>query len=559
MNITEPIWRQCQSEPQKISMVSDGESTTYKQLLEQVLLVSARLSQTGVKKGDRVCVGLQSPAKLIIVVLALARMGAVVSLFKNFWPLDRKRMILRCHKTQYLVHQSGAEWTQDAFPNFKNVDVAEIFQASSTDETLKVPQMACDVDDLPWWLGISSGSPGRLRFIEKTHRRDAMSVALSGNRSVDKSARIMVYGDVTSLGFSMLRCLSAGGTLILTCSSAPSQFFDVVERDCPTQVVTSIGIASSLVKFSESQSSETRKRCKSLQNIALLGGNVTSSFLESVQHHICHQIEIKYGSTEVGLMTSMDHETAKKYPDVQGKLLPWVEAQAVDEGGQILPDGHKGLLRFRTPLLIDGYLDDEPASAKAFRDGWFYPGNNGSVDNAGFLRLDIQVKQSKKPESTIVNQLESEILSDTQLTVLRSTAELSETNQCIFAESTLIQNSTSYVQLPILKTVNVIDVEIQKNITPPFVKKLPFFPENRHGMLTSEFRNASSLADSPIKTVQRVNRDYSETQKKSIFRVYVHEWGYKIDREIPMLWVLPLSEANQYFVRRISGPAHRKI
>lgn len=443
-------------------MVIDGQSTTYQQLLEQVLLVSARLSLAGVKEGDRVCVGLQSPAKLIIVVLALARMGAVVSLLKNFWPLDRKRMLLKRHKVQFLVHQPGAEWTEDASSNFKNLDVVGIFQALRTDESLKAPQMACDVDDLPWWVGISSGSSGRLRSIEKTHRRDAMSVALSGNMSVDKSARIMVYGDVTGLGFSMLRCLTAGGTLILTCSAAPSQFFDVVERDCPTQVVTSIGIASSLIEFADSQSSETRKRCTSLQFIALLGGNVTPSLLERVQHHICHQVEIKYGSTEVGLMTSMDQDTAKKYPGVQGKLLPWVEAQAVDENGQILPDGHKGLLRFRTSLLIDGYLEDEQASAKAFRDGWFYPGNNGSVDDAGFLRLELQVKQSQNLESNIVSQVRTDILHDTQLTVLRSTAVVAETMQCIFAESSVRPIPTSYVELPILKTVKIIDVKSHK-------------------------------------------------------------------------------------------------
>jgi acyl-coenzyme A synthetase/AMP-(fatty) acid ligase len=63
----------------------------------------------------------------------------------------------------------------------------------------------------------------------------------------------------------------------------------------------------------------------------------------------------------------------------------------VDENDQPVPPGQTGILRFRSPLQTAGYLDDERATAQAFRDGWFYPGDTGSVGAAGYLFLSSRV------------------------------------------------------------------------------------------------------------------------------------------------------------------------
>jgi acyl-coenzyme A synthetase/AMP-(fatty) acid ligase len=37
--------------------------------------------------------------------------------------------------------------------------------------------------------------------------------------------------------------------------------------------------------------------------------------------------------------------------------------------------------------MTNAYLKDEAATARAFRGGWFYPGDIGALDGAGFLTL----------------------------------------------------------------------------------------------------------------------------------------------------------------------------
>jgi acyl-coenzyme A synthetase/AMP-(fatty) acid ligase len=60
-----------------------------------------------------------------------------------------------------------------------------------------------------------------------------------------------------------------------------------------------------------------------------------------------------------------------------GKLNPGIELQIVDEDGNQLPDGERGQIRYRTRVMASEYYKNAEASAKSFRDGWFYPGDLG--------------------------------------------------------------------------------------------------------------------------------------------------------------------------------------
>jgi acyl-CoA synthetase (AMP-forming)/AMP-acid ligase II len=69
-----------------------------------------------------------------------------------------------------------------------------------------------------------------------------------------------------------------------------------------------------------------------------------------------------------------------------GIVHPGVEVAVVDEAGQALVPGTLGRIRVRGHLVVSGY-DGEADDTGAFRDGWFYPGDLGSLGADGMLRL----------------------------------------------------------------------------------------------------------------------------------------------------------------------------
>jgi acyl-CoA synthetase (AMP-forming)/AMP-acid ligase II len=52
-----------------------------------------------------------------------------------------------------------------------------------------------------------------------------------------------------------------------------------------------------------------------------------------------------------------------------------------------MPNGTPGNIELRGAMLTSGYCDSPEANARAFRDGWFRTGDQGSLDANGFLTV----------------------------------------------------------------------------------------------------------------------------------------------------------------------------
>jgi acyl-coenzyme A synthetase/AMP-(fatty) acid ligase len=86
-------------------------------------------------------------------------------------------------------------------------------------------------------------------------------------------------------------------------------------------------------------------------------------------------LTIPYGVTELCVTPLMSHFRAASdlhwLAPVPGRLV-----QVVDDEGRECPPGQEGALRIRTTTLdCTSYVDDADATARAFRDGFFYPGD----------------------------------------------------------------------------------------------------------------------------------------------------------------------------------------
>ena len=72
-------------------------------------------------------------------------------------------------------------------------------------------------------------------------------------------------------------------------------------------------------------------------------------------------------------------------PGAVGYVSPGMIVQTADHDGRALATGQEGLLRFRGPRCVDGYVGNPPGSEMFFRDGWFYPGDIGRVTEHGMM------------------------------------------------------------------------------------------------------------------------------------------------------------------------------
>ena len=104
-----------------------------------------------------------------------------------------------------------------------------------------------------------------------------------------------------------------------------------------------------------------------------------------------------YGMTEAAhRMASNPLPPRPRKPGSVG-IAAGPEVAILDGDGEVLGVGEVGEVSIRGPNVTLGYEANPEANAKAFTNGWFRTGDQGLLDEDGYLRLDRSVEGAHQP------------------------------------------------------------------------------------------------------------------------------------------------------------------
>src|SRR5262249_10236303 len=113
------------------------------------------------------------------------------------------------------------------------------------------------------------------------------------------------------------------------------------------------------------------------------------------------QLEERFGAPvlEAYGMTEAAHQMSSN-PLPPGQRLPGtvgcgtgVDIVILDEHGQVLPPGRAGEVSIRGANVMHGYNNNPDANASAFTNGYFRTGDQGVLDENGYLTLTGRLKE----------------------------------------------------------------------------------------------------------------------------------------------------------------------
>ena len=119
--------------------------------------------------------------------------------------------------------------------------------------------------------------------------------------------------------------------------------------------------------------------------LTVAGGKLPNELRERIRNTLTPNIQVVYGAEECGIATVENGLAISD--DAVGKALPWVNLQVVDDADDVVPFGTIGQVRISGTGVVSGYVDDAEGTSKQFRNGWFYPGDKGSLTQDGVLHL----------------------------------------------------------------------------------------------------------------------------------------------------------------------------
>ena len=376
MNIVDPILFQCRRQPPVAAICVPGPGIgliSYRRLELYIHNISRRLHALGLPERSIVAVNVEDVIFHAAIVLALTRLGMItLSLREGDAAVPIKIDALVTTTRQPLAHMGRVilvdqSWTEgDGRP-------LEAHLLPQTHE-----------DDLCRII-LTSGTTSEPKAVAVSHKllaaRMNRHLTVFGNRLGNCSR---IYSDVpvsSSLGFQFLiYTLWRGGAAFF-----PGDNFEntlrVIEDHRVQCLVGSPGGFENLLRWFDAAPSY-----QSNIEVMFCGGDVLSRSLSSrLRSRICSHLIAAYGSTEASMSaTAYAHEIAD-VPRAVGFVTPGVAIQIVDASGTILPPGQEGAVRVRSEYAVDGYFGNPEESNKVFRDGWFYPGDVGTLTAENLL------------------------------------------------------------------------------------------------------------------------------------------------------------------------------
>jgi acyl-coenzyme A synthetase/AMP-(fatty) acid ligase len=113
--------------------------------------------------------------------------------------------------------------------------------------------------------------------------------------------------------------------------------------------------------------------------IFAVGAKLNASTRTLADESLNAEVIDAYGTTETGWLAIFSGK-------VCGEVLPGVVVEIVDQHDQPLRYGETGQIRARSPEMALGYLN-ETLSKAVFRDGWYYTGDFGRMQDARCIEL----------------------------------------------------------------------------------------------------------------------------------------------------------------------------
>lgn len=392
--------------PQRIALyVPDGAGEyvpmTYRELERRVHRLAAALSAAGLARGDRLAVlSLNSP-QFVETLFAAAHLGLIVV------PLNI-RLSLREWRQQ--LNDSGARMLLLG-PEYERHE-ADLLTETPLERVVKLPPdllaetasaFGADVDaapfapappvtdsvglDDPFVILYTSGTTGTPKGAVLTHGNqlaNALNACMTLDiRSEDTSITLLPMFHAGGIGLFTLPTLYAGGTVVLPRQFDAGEALRLIEQLKVTVVFGVPTIHRSLLEHPDFDQRDLRS-----VRWFYSGGAPCPLDLIKAFHDRGFRFGQGYGLTE----TSPTHfllvpEDFQRKAGTIGRPSMHAEARIVDEHGRDVPPGVVGEVVVAGPNVVREYWRRPEETAAAFKDGWFYTGDLGRMDEEGYVTL----------------------------------------------------------------------------------------------------------------------------------------------------------------------------
>ncbi|AZO48536.1 acyl--CoA ligase [Mesorhizobium sp. M4B.F.Ca.ET.058.02.1.1] len=381
----------------------DRPTLTHGGLRRLIRETVAKMNELGLGRGDRVAIVLPNGPEMATAFLAVAAAASTAPLNPayradelDFYLSDiGAKAILVARDEQGLAvevaERLGIRVLRLLLPD--DAPAGSFTIAGDPVGPPATPGLAADADIA--LLLHTSGTTSRPKLVPLSHANLAASAehigATLGLTSADRCLNIMPLFHIHGLIAAVLSSLAAGGSVFCTPGFNALRFFHWLGEAKPSWY-TAVPTMHQAILPRAARNADTLAATP-LRFIRSSSASLPAQVMAELEATFgCPVIE-SYGMTEAAhQMASNRLPPGQRKPGSVGAAAgPDVAVMAPD--GQLLKPGQTGEIVIRGPNVTAGYEKNPDANASAFAHGWFHTGDQGVLDEDGYLRVTGRLKE----------------------------------------------------------------------------------------------------------------------------------------------------------------------
>lgn len=443
----------------KVRRKEQVETITYAAFDADVDAVARALVDFGISPDDKVAFLSENRPEWITVYFAAQRAGAVsVPLDPQLGSSDLRHLLIQSDATVIFTSSRYLDLVSEAAQGVQNLQAIVLFDPNGTEQGIvsyteflekgrasSSPLPQCNLDDLAAII-FTSGTTGMAKGVMLTHRNlssdcaaclelfpvnenDVFYALLPLHHTFPAMAAMIIpiaVGAAITVGSSLkskdiLEDIARTGVTIF--AGVPLLFEKMVEgilKEVSKKPVATRALFKTLLGISRFSFKALHLRAgdilfrslrekAGMQTLRLVvsGGAPISPDVIELYNYLGFQFVQGYGLTETSPVLSMTPPDKLK-PRSVGPPVRGAEIRIVN------PDAEGvGEIVVRGPMVMVGYYKNPTETAKVLKDGWFYTGDLGWIDEDGFLYIAGRAKNlivTKGGKNVYPEELEEKLL-----------------------------------------------------------------------------------------------------------------------------------------------------
>jgi acyl-CoA synthetase (AMP-forming)/AMP-acid ligase II len=383
-----------------IQVPGGGPSVTYDQLRGQVRSLAAKLRSLGLGRGDRIALAMPNGVEMIASFLAASAVGTAAPLNPSY-TLDEFKFYLEDTSARALIVPLGGG---DEARRAARDEILIIEAQTDSDGKVQFSssgaagaQRAHDdsgFGDIALILH-TSGTTSRPKRVPLHHGNlmiSAHNVAETYRLTPeDVSLCVMPLFHVHGLVASTFATLLTGGTVVVPLRFNPLTFWGTV-RDYRVSWYSAVPTINQVL-LARSKPGARPAGAEHLRFIRSCSAALSPQMMADIEERFGVPVLEAYGMTEAAhQMASNPLPPGVRKPGSVGRGTG-VSFAILNDAGDILETGATGEVSIQGPSVFSCYEGNEKANAEAFTGGWFRTGDEGYLDDEGYLRLTGRIKE----------------------------------------------------------------------------------------------------------------------------------------------------------------------